>query len=55
MLQFNYIKKIVSAMQYLQFYFVYLTPTVDETPNVRQLIISKMFREIYMSALTSLA
>lgn len=35
--------------------FVYLTPTVDETPNVRQLIIFNMFREVYMSALTALA
>lgn len=34
--------------------FVYLTPTVDETPNVRQLIIFNMFREVYMSALTAL-
>lgn len=34
---------------------VYVTPTVDETPNVRQLIIFNMFREVYMSALTALA
>lgn len=56
MLQFNYNKKkLLVPCNIFNSIFVYLTPTVDETPNVRQLIIFNMFREVYMSALTALA